>query len=42
MSTFVDEQAHFLNWLHHNGQEKVTAFTFLPRQIYGDYTKSGY
>ncbi|NCS30009.1 MAG: oxidoreductase [Microcystis aeruginosa F13-15] len=40
MSAFVDEPAHFLNWLHQNGQEQVTASTFVPRQIYGDYVQA--
>lgn len=40
MSAFVDEPAHFLNWLHQNGQEKVTASTFVPHQIYGDYVQA--
>ncbi|WP_265578481.1 FAD/NAD(P)-binding protein [Microcystis aeruginosa] len=40
MSAFVDEPAHFLNWLHQNGQKKVTASTFVPRQIYGDYVQA--
>ncbi|MDZ8185497.1 MAG: FAD/NAD(P)-binding protein [Nostoc sp. ChiSLP02] len=40
MSAFADEPNHFLNWLHGNGHEQVTASTFVPRQVYGDYVQA--
>jgi uncharacterized NAD(P)/FAD-binding protein YdhS len=40
MSAFADEPAHFLNWLHRNGHDKVTAATFMPRRVYGDYVQA--
>ncbi|MBD2513930.1 FAD/NAD(P)-binding protein [Nostoc sp. FACHB-973] len=40
MSAFVDAPNHFLNWLHSNGHEQVTASTFVPRRVYGDYLQA--
>ncbi|AKG21372.1 FAD/NAD(P)-binding protein [Calothrix sp. 336/3] len=40
MSAFPDEPSHFLNWLHKNGYEEVTASTFVSRRIYGDYVQA--
>ncbi|MFN6567875.1 FAD/NAD(P)-binding protein [Dendronalium sp. ChiSLP03b] len=40
MSAFPDELNHFLNWLHQNGHQEVTAATFVPRQVYGDYVQA--
>ncbi|PHJ66253.1 hydroxyacylglutathione hydrolase [Nostoc linckia z18] len=40
MSAFADEPNHFLNWLHSNGHEQVTASTFVPRRVYGDYVQA--
>ncbi|MBL1202166.1 MAG: MBL fold metallo-hydrolase [Nostoc sp. GBBB01] len=40
MSAFADEPNHFLNWLHSNGHEQVTACTFVPRRVYGDYVQA--
>ncbi|NMG08415.1 FAD/NAD(P)-binding protein [Brasilonema sp. UFV-L1] len=40
MSAFADEPDHFLNWLHSNGHESVSASTFVARKIYGDYIQA--
>ncbi|MBN3950604.1 MAG: FAD/NAD(P)-binding protein [Nostoc sp. NMS7] len=40
MSAYADEPNHFLNWLHKNGHEEVTASTFVPRRVYGDYVQA--
>jgi len=40
MSAFADEPNHFLNWLHRNGHEKVTASSFVARKVYGDYVQA--
>ncbi|MBW4674850.1 MAG: FAD/NAD(P)-binding protein [Desmonostoc geniculatum HA4340-LM1] len=40
MSAFPDEPNHFLNWLHSNGHQQVTACTFVPRRVYGDYVQA--
>lgn len=40
MSAFPDEPNHFLNWLHQNGHQEVTASTFVPRKVYGDYVQA--
>ena len=40
MSAFPNEPNHFLNWLHQNGYQEVTASTFVSRKIYGDYLQA--
>ncbi|MGF1935787.1 MAG: FAD/NAD(P)-binding protein [Nostoc sp. ChiQUE02] len=40
MSAYGDEPNHFLNWLHSNGHEQVTASSFVPRRVYGDYVQA--
>ncbi|MEH2389626.1 MAG: FAD/NAD(P)-binding protein [Nostoc sp.] len=40
MSAYADQPNHFLNWLHKNGHEEVTASTFVPRRVYGDYVQA--
>ncbi|WP_341526050.1 FAD/NAD(P)-binding protein [Nostoc sp. UHCC 0302] len=40
MSAFPDEPNHFLTWLHRNGYLEVTAASFVPRRIYGDYVQA--
>ncbi|WP_392530758.1 FAD/NAD(P)-binding protein [Nostoc sp. C117] len=40
MSAFADEPNHFLNWLHSNGYEQVTASSFVPRRVYGNYVQA--
>ncbi|MEH2072214.1 MAG: FAD/NAD(P)-binding protein [Nostoc sp.] len=40
MSAFADEPNHFLDWLHSNGHESVTASTFVARRVYGDYVQA--
>ncbi|MBO3460502.1 FAD/NAD(P)-binding protein [Aetokthonos hydrillicola Thurmond2011] len=40
MSAFADKPDHFLNWLHSQGYEQVSASTFVPRKIYGDYIQA--
>ncbi|GAB1539288.1 hypothetical protein NUACC21_19540 [Scytonema sp. NUACC21] len=40
MSAFPNEPDHFLKWLHANGYEQVTASTFVPRKVYGNYIQA--
>ncbi|MEJ1931680.1 FAD/NAD(P)-binding protein [Nostoc sp. NIES-2111] len=40
MSAFPDEPDHFLHWLHSNGYQHMTAATFAPRKVYGDYIQA--
>ncbi|AFY34815.1 Hydroxyacylglutathione hydrolase [Calothrix sp. PCC 7507] len=40
MSAYADEPNHFLNWLHSNGYQEVTASTFVSRKVYGNYIQA--
>ncbi|MBD2200571.1 MULTISPECIES: FAD/NAD(P)-binding protein [Calothrix] len=40
MSAFADKPKHFLKWLHQNGHTDITASTFVPRQVYGEYIQA--
>ncbi|KYC40558.1 hypothetical protein WA1_25905 [Scytonema hofmannii PCC 7110] len=40
MSAFPDESDHFLKWLHANGYKQVSASTFVPRTVYGNYIQA--
>ncbi len=40
MSAFPDESDHFLKWLYANGYKQVTASTFVPRTVYGNYIQA--
>jgi len=40
MSALIDQPDHFLNWLQRNGYEQVTASSFVPRRVYGNYVQA--
>ncbi|WP_017655534.1 FAD/NAD(P)-binding protein [Fortiea contorta] len=40
MSAYADQPDHFLYWLHRHGYPEVTAKTFVPRQVYGNYIQA--
>jgi uncharacterized NAD(P)/FAD-binding protein YdhS/glyoxylase-like metal-dependent hydrolase (beta-lactamase superfamily II) len=40
MSAFADEPTHFLRWLAQEGYSAVTAASFVPRRLYGNYLRA--
>jgi uncharacterized NAD(P)/FAD-binding protein YdhS len=40
MSAFSDDPTHFLRWSRQQGLTEISAETFAPRRLYGDYLRS--